>query len=125
MRALDELVWTAIALFKIFVSKREVSIPLSDGSRLEFPVHQFWRSLKPEGLQPSVKTVDLKSAYKQLAVSPEDRCLSIVTARDLVSGLAFGYESRTLQFGATSSVVSFNRVARLVQRVLIALQVMA
>ncbi|CAE7351316.1 unnamed protein product [Symbiodinium sp. CCMP2592] len=125
LRALDELVWLAITLFKIFIAKGEVSIPLSDGDHLRFPVHSFWRALKPDALQPSLKTVDLKSAYKQLAVSPRDRCLSIVAIKDPVSGLAFGFESRTLLFGATSSVVSFNRVARLLQRVLIALQVLA
>ncbi|CAE7679056.1 RE2 [Symbiodinium sp. CCMP2592] len=125
LRALDELVWLAITLFKIFLAKGEVSIPLSDGDHLRFPVHSFWRALKPEALQPSLKTVDLKSAYKQLAVSPRDRCLSIVAIKDPVSGLAFGFESRTLLFGATSSVVSFNRVARLLQRVLVALQVLA
>ncbi|CAE7258422.1 unnamed protein product [Symbiodinium sp. CCMP2456] len=125
LRALDELVWTALTLFKIFLSKGEVAIPLSDGRLLRFPVHSFWRTLKPEGLQPSVKTVDLKSAYKQLAVLPADRCLSVVTIKDPVSGAALGYESWTLLFGATSSVVSFNRVARLLQRVLIELQVMA
>ncbi|CAE7733672.1 unnamed protein product [Symbiodinium sp. CCMP2592] len=125
LRALDELVWLAITLFKIFMAKGEVSIPLSDGEHLRFPVHSFWRALKPEALQPSLKTVDLKSACKQLAVSPRDRCLSIVTIKDPVSGLPFGFESRTLLFGATSSVVSFNRVARLIQRVLITLQVLA
>ncbi|CAE7218152.1 unnamed protein product [Symbiodinium sp. CCMP2592] len=125
LRALDELVWLAITLFKIFIAKGEVSIPLSDGDHLRFPVHSFWRALKPDALQPSLKTVDLKSAYKQLAVSPRDRCLSIVAIKDPVSRLAFGFESRTLLFGATSSVVSFNRVARLLQRVLIALQVLA
>ncbi|CAE7745031.1 unnamed protein product [Symbiodinium sp. CCMP2592] len=92
LRALDELVWLAITLFKIFMAKGEVSIPLSDGEHLRFPVHSFWRALKPE---------------------------------DPVSGLPFGFESRTLLFGATSSVVSFNRVARLIQRVLITLQVLA
>ncbi|CAE7235571.1 unnamed protein product [Symbiodinium sp. CCMP2592] len=107
------------------MAKGEVSIPLSDGEHLRFPVHSFWRALKPEALQPSLKTVDLKSAYKQLAVLPRDRCLSIVTIKDPVSGLPFGFESRTLLFGATSSVVSFNRVARLIQRVLITLQVLA
>ena len=125
LRALDELVWSAITLFKVFLAKGEVVIPLADGSRLCFQVHPFWRSLPHDRLQPSVKTVDLKSAYKQLAVSPADRCLSIVTVKDPASGQAVGFESRTLLFGATSSVVSFNRVARLVQRVLIALQVLS
>ena len=73
LRALDELVWAAITLFKVFLAKGEVVIPLADGSRLCFQVHPFWRSLPHDRLQPSVKTVDLKSAYKQLAVSPADR----------------------------------------------------
>ena len=125
LRALDELVWTALTLFRIFLTKGEVAIPLSSGQMLRFPVHSFWRTLKPEGLQPSIKTVDLKSAYKQLAVLPGDRCLSVVTVKDPMSGMALGFESRTLLFGATSSVTSFNRVARLLQRVLVELQVMA
>ncbi|CAE7942418.1 unnamed protein product, partial [Symbiodinium necroappetens] len=77
LRALDELVWTALTLFKIFLSKGEVAIPLSDGRLLRFPVHSFWR------------------------------CLSVVTVKDPVSGAVLGYESRLLQ------------------RVLIELQVMA
>ena len=125
LRALDELVWSAITLFKVFLAKGEVVIPLADGSRLCFQVHPFWRSLPHDRLRPSVKTVDLKSAYKQLAVSPADRCLSIVTVKEPATGRAVGFESRTLLFGATSSVVSFNRVARLIQRVLIALQVLS
>ena len=76
-------------------------------------------------LQPCIKTVDLKSAYKQLAIEPADRCLGVVSVRDPVSGSAFGFESRTLLFGATSSVTSFNRVARLIQRVFLELQVIS
>ena len=45
LRALDELVWTAVTLFSVFLAKGEVVIPLSDGSRLCFPVHPFWKSL--------------------------------------------------------------------------------
>ena len=125
LRALDELVWMAITIFKVLASKGEVSIPLADGGLLRFHVHPFWRSISMKDLQPCIKTVDLKSAYKQLAIEPADRCLGVVSVRDPISGSAFGFESRTLVFGATSSVTSFNRVARLVQRVLLELQIIS
>ena len=67
---------------------------------------------------PLAKTVDLKSAYKQWALSPTDIPKAIFSLKQPGTGRVLGFECLTLPFGAISSVVEFNRIARLYQRVL-------
>eukprot|EP00971_Amphidinium_carterae_P111592 2209986-Amphidinium_carterae.1 len=57
---------------------------------------------------------DLKSAYKQLALSPRDRHCAVLSVYCPEDGVCKWFVSNVLPFGATGAVVGFNRVARAV-----------
>jgi hypothetical protein len=117
LKALDHLAWCGATLAKAAFVSRTVDLKLSDGSRLSGPVHSLWNPATEKIL---TKTVDLKSAYKQLAIHPLERRRSVICIKDPKSGRVFGFVSRTLPFGAAAAaVLAFNRVARLVWRILI------
>ncbi|CAE7623604.1 bath-40 [Symbiodinium necroappetens] len=79
-------------------------------------VHPYWLQ-HPERARVLVKTVDLKSAYKQLALHPDDRRFSVISLKDPADDEPKGFLCRVLPFGSIASVGHFNRVARLVQRI--------
>ena len=58
------------------------------------------------------KTIDLKSAYKQLFVKPEHRWTSCISVYDPHKSTAALFCQITLPFGAAASVLHFNRVSR-------------
>ena len=117
LRALDELVWSATFLMRSVMQRGEVRVKLSSGEEVVGPLNDFWKA-DPERSRPLLKTVDLKSAYKQLAVHPDHQAACVVTVKDPCSSEVRGYISRVLPFGAGASVTAFNRVARLIQRIL-------
>ena len=117
LRALDETIWCAMTLMRMSRDRGSFTFKLSDGSVLSAKVHDSWPGCGDHG-KPHVKTVDLKSAYKQWAIAPTERCKTVVTLQDPSTGAAAGFECLTLPFGAISSVICFNRIARLYQRVL-------
>ena len=64
LRAIDEIVWTAAFIMRALICKGSVHVPLSTGEVISGPLHPFWAS-NTSRARPLVKTVDLKSAYKQ------------------------------------------------------------
>ena len=58
------------------------------------------------------KTIDLSEAYKQCATSPDSMWLSAVAVYEPKEGAPHIFAQRTLPFGASGSVVAFNRVSR-------------
>ena len=71
-----------------------------------------------EGRALQGKCVDLASAYKQLAVSPSDAALSVVSVWNPVSGRGEFYEAWAMPFGATAAVTRFNRCSAAIEFVL-------
>ena len=67
LRALDETVWLSVAIMRA-IKSGAFSFRLSNGSFLEGGVNTGWYS-KGSMPRPMVKTLDLKSAYKQLALN--------------------------------------------------------
>ena len=124
LRAVDEIVWTACFLMRTLIGRKEVHVQLSSGGVLAGPLHSFWTGDKARA-RPLVKTVDLKAAYKQLPLSPLDHRLCVVSVRRPLDRQVVGYVSKTLPFGAAASVTAFNRVARLLQRILQEARIMA
>ncbi|CAE7237184.1 unnamed protein product [Symbiodinium sp. CCMP2592] len=57
------------------------------------------------------KTLDLSKAYKQLAIHPSHRPLSVIAVRQS-DGKDALYVSDSLMFGSTAAVYAFNRVSR-------------
>ena len=86
---------------------------LSDGERLRAQVHQTWK-----GLDPKLLTIafDLESAYKQLALHPDEYDCTEVVLQDPGNKRPACFLMRTLPFGSTASVLHFNRIARLIWR---------
>ena len=81
LRALDELVWSATFLMRSVMQRGEVRVKLSSGEEVIGPLNDFWKA-DPERSRPLLKTVDLKSAYKQLAVHPDHQAACVVTVKD-------------------------------------------
>ena len=115
LRALDETVFTAMLIMRCLES-RCFALRLDDGRVLRGRVHPYWLQ-HPDRARVLVKTVDLKSAYKQLALHPDDRRFSVISLKDPADDEPKGFLCRVLPFGSIASVGHFNRVARLVQRI--------
>ena len=64
------------------------------------------------------RCLDLKQAYKQLVRHPDDRWVSILAAACPDDGEVYFFEAVALPFGAVSSVLAFNRVARSLRTIL-------
>ena len=71
------------------------------------------------GTTVSARTIDLKSAYKQLAVHPDDLPLAITAAYHPLFGECRFWQSLALPFGATSSVYAFNACSRALEKILV------
>ena len=91
-----------------------VKVSLSDGTCLEGSVHHAWKD--QEASAPLLSTMDLRNAYKQLPLNPNSRRLAVCTLPKPGGGVEC-YESQALPFGATASVVDFNRFARFLHHV--------
>ena len=75
-------------------------------------VHSDWRKLKPNF---KATCVDLQSAYKQLAVHPEEQKRTVVTLWDDKEKRPKCYTSKVLPFGASASVHHFLRFSSFLQ----------
>ena len=64
------------------------------------------------------RCLDLKQAYKQLVRHPEDRWVSVLAVVCPTDGEVYFFEAVALPFGAISSVLAFNRVARSMRTIL-------
>ena len=114
---MDAVVALAHTVLHAFKDSGEFHITLSDGSHLTGRVHCSWG--------PKAKllgrTLDLKSAYKELAVSPDQNFVRALVAYDPVLKRPAFFIINALPFGATSSVYSFNRVAKSLWHIMVAL----
>ncbi|CAE7660014.1 unnamed protein product [Symbiodinium sp. CCMP2592] len=124
MRAMDEFLWITSRLMQSIVDRGSVNLRLSSGEVISGSLHTVWRT-RPESARPVLKCVDLKSAYKQYAIRPCDSKRCVVSLRRPSDGQAVGFISHTLPFGSLASVGQFNRVARLIHRILIELECLA
>ena len=116
LRALDEIIWVAACFIKHVIHHEHFSFDLG-GETMSGKVHSWWKDLDTSKPFLQVKTVDLKSAYKQFAIHPSDRRLSVLALKKPGTGEVAGFVSRTLPFGSTASVLHFNRAARLLHRI--------
>eukprot|EP00971_Amphidinium_carterae_P339611 6477510-Amphidinium_carterae.1 len=76
---------------------------------IEGKVHPLWRTSAFREFQG--RRLDLKSAYKQLGLRPDDRRSVVVSAFCPESGEAKFFLANSLLFGTTSAVYGFNRCA--------------
>ena len=90
---------------------------LSSGRLLEGVVHRDWRNC-PDLLG---RTLDLASAYKQLAVDPTQNLIRALVAYNPDQKAPAFFVLNALPFGATGSVYSFNRVAKSLWHIMVSL----
>ena len=117
LRTLDHLTWSAVQISESIWKTGKVELVLSTGEKLSGKVHEGWSKSDIGGLLS--KTVDLKSAYKQFAIYPQDRRKAVITVKPSEHEPPRGFVSAVLPFGASSAVMAFNRVSRLLWRVLV------
>ena len=110
--ALEMLVGMLMIARRAADSPEHFEISLASGQPLKGQLHSFWRP-NPDALQPWIRTIDLKSAYKQFAVNPSDYCKSVVCLKDPDDHALKGFVMHTLGFGAAASVLHYNRLGRL------------
>jgi hypothetical protein len=89
---------------------KQLRFTLRDGSVRKCVVRKEW--LKPGSVWKG-KTFDLKAAYKQLFVHPSDWWAANVVVYNPEISAPCIFAERTLPFGATASVLHFNRFSRL------------
>ena len=114
LRTLDQIVWIGAAITRSLEQKR-VTFHLKDGTTLDAPVHSAY--LDGSHGQPLISVLDLSNACKQFALHPECRKYSVIALRSPVDKSLQCFEGRVLPFGATASVVHFNRCSRLLQHI--------
>ena len=112
LSAMDHMIWALQTLLRYFTQRGEVSLELSTGEVLKGKVHEAW-SLDKGSLV--VTALDLRSAYKQLPLSPLDQDKTVVVLKDHVRNAVDCYIMKTLPFGASVSVDKFLRVSAFLQ----------
>ena len=90
------------------------STTLSTGEKLSGVLRKEYR----EEFQLVGQCLDLESAYRQLAVRPSQKHLSVIGVLNTDSGKAEFYEMHALPFGASSAVHHFNRASEALEAVL-------
>ena len=122
LHAMDNMLWTLLAFMRFTLHQEHCRLETSDGEVLSGQVHPLWKSM-PKGCQ--LTAFDLESAYKQLPLHESEYDCTVVTLKgpEPKDGPKCFF-MRTLPFGSVASVLHFNRVARLLWRVGIELNLM-
>ena len=107
----DTMAALARLIEKIYLRKKG-TICLRDGSHLDFSLHREWQN---KGGWMG-RTVDLKSAYKQLCSHPKSWFATVLLIFEPSSRKGALAPEVVLPFGSASSVLHFNRAARYLWR---------
>ena len=113
---MDAVVALANTVLQAFASNGVFRFSLSTGD-LTGKIHGGWNS----DSTLLGRTLDLKAAYKQLAVNPSQGFVRVMVAYDPVKSRPAFFIFNALPFGATGSVYSFNRVAKSFWRIMVSL----
>ena len=114
---MDAVVALANTVLQAFASNGVFRFSLSTGEFLTGKIHAGWNS----DSTLLGRTLDLKAAYKQLAVNPSQGFVRVVVAYDPVKSRPAFFIFNALPFGATGSVYSFNRVAKSLWHIMVSL----
>ncbi|CAK9015463.1 Uncharacterized protein (Fragment) [Durusdinium trenchii] len=104
---IDSLVSLLLCIQKLRL-KASSGLCLSDGSTIQCHPSPAWEG----NLELLGKTLDLKSAYKQLGPNMEDLWTRIIVVYDPHSQEPAYFVSSVLMFGSAASVYAFNRVSK-------------
>ncbi|CAE7220298.1 unnamed protein product [Symbiodinium natans] len=110
LSAMDHLLWSLQVYLRYLLHRGEVRLELSSGEILSGRVHPSW--VAKEGSLVAT-ALDLRSAYKQLPLSPRDHDKTVVVIRN--QGQPACFVMHTLPFGAAASVDKFLRISAFIQ----------
>ena len=112
LRTMDNVLWSLLVLIRYMLHCHDVHFTLSMGEVLTGKVHPEWKRA-----EVSFRTtcVDLKSAYKQLPLSPKEQHRTVVSMWNPYEGQPACFLLRVLPFGASASVHHFLRVSAFLQ----------
>ena len=116
---MDSVVALAHSILKALLGSSDghFKLRIGGGKMLEGVVHETWgKSCSLVG-----RTLGLKAAYKQLAVSPHQGFVRVLTAYDPIKCVPAFFTINALPFGATSAVYGFNRVAKSLWHIMVSL----
>ena len=116
---MDSVVALTHSILRAFLGSGDgrFQLRLGGGEILEGVAHESWgKTCSLVG-----HTLDLKAAYKQLAVSPEHGFVRVLTAYDPIKCVPAFFIINALPFGATSAVYGFNRVAKSLWHIMVSL----
>ena len=108
LQAIDHVIWSLNVLCHFYRSRGACDFSLSSGQRLVGLVHPDWERV---GSDLKVSSIDLKSAYKQLPLSPCEYDKTVVCLKDPGSQETACFIMHTLPFGALASVYHFLRAS--------------
>eukprot|EP00435_Cladocopium_sp_Y103_P014126 s1913_g3.t1 len=109
LRTLDHVLWAALIICRHCLYNRTVYFVLKDEKKLSGPVHADWHG----DSTMKVTALDLRSAYKQLPLNEKDVNKAVVTILCPRSEKPHFFLMHTLPFGASASVLHFNRISNL------------
>ena len=115
---IDEFVAVARAMLRALITG-VFSICDTDGVEHRCEVDEGWKGANLLG-----PTLDLPSAYKQLAVAEEDLNVALTCVYDVDSAAPRFWVNQALPFGSSGSVYGFNKCSRCLERVLTGLGVL-
>ena len=115
---LDDLAQVLTQIMTMVDDQGRIKLVLEDDSQLCGLLHPEWGEV-PKFLTWLGRTLDLKAAYKQLAVNPNSYWCSVLVAFDPGKQAPAFFLSRSLLFGSTAAVYSFNRIAKLIWTVVV------
>ena len=108
LQAIDHVIWSLNVLCHFYRLRGACDFTLSTGQRLVGTVHPDWERVGPD---LKVSTIDLKSAYKQLPLSPCEYNKTVVCLKNPGSRETACFIMHTLPFGALASVYHFLRAS--------------
>ena len=108
LQAIDHVIWSLNVLCHFYRARGACDFSLSSGQRLVGLVHPDWERV---GSDLKVSTIDLKSACKQLPLSPREYDKTVVCLKDPRSQEVACFIIHTLPFGALASVYHFLRAS--------------
>ena len=106
------IIWGFHLLDEVYKSGGSFSFTLSDGTVLEGHVHPEWMA---NATDLKITAMDLKSAYKQLPLSPLDFDKSVVSLWSPDDRDVRCFECHVLPFGASASMHNFLHVSTFLQ----------
>ena len=114
LRAMEHVLWCLVVMSKCLKVGGEIVFTLSDGSELRGHVHRDWMERPPE---VKATCIDLKSAYKQLALHSDEYRRTVVSLWNVDANKPSCFLMRTLPFGASASVHHFLRISYFIHAV--------